>query len=298
MKTNCNYATKIITLLVLLLIFVSLWLFFYESIYDGDIQSDETLLIAHRGFGNYAPDNTYSAVKKAIDLGLDGVDLDSQITKDGELVIFHDPTLDRLTNGTGVVREKTLEELKSIDAGYGFSKNLTQDRILTLNEMIKKNNGKILMIVELKSGKIKSEGIEKKAVKAIQDNNAYNNVYLSSFNPFIIYRIEKIDSKVNTIFIFRDIVSYDATQFAEIPFFLKKEPFRKAIRKIINPDLLSVEITVKSDTIKQLQNKGYPLFLWGANTKEDLTQSFNKKPLGIITDEPMLALNISGKKNE
>jgi len=297
MKTNRNYMIKIITALVFLFILISLWLFFYEPPYNGDIQSDETLLIAHRGFGNYAPDNTLSAIKSAIDYGLGGVDLDSQLTKDEELIIFHDPKLDRLTNGTGVIRDKTLEELKRIDAGYGFHKNFTNYKILTLDEMIKEVNGEILMIVELKSAKIKSEGIEEKAVKAIQENNAYNNVYLSSFNPFVIYRIEKIDNKVNTVFIFRDIVPNDPTQFAKIPFFLKKESFRKAIRKIIKPDFLSIEITVKDDTIIQLQNKGYPIFLWPPNTKKEIQLSLDRKPFGLITDEPISALNISGEKN-
>lgn len=298
MKINKKHFRKIVIILIFALVISFVYyLFFFEPYYKGSISSERTLLIAHRGFGNYAPDNSFSAVEKAISYGLDGVDLDAQWTLDEELVIFHDPTLERLTDGTGRVKDKTLTELKNFDIGYKFHENYTGERILTLGEMIRKVDKRTLLIIELKSGKIKSEGIEEKAIKEIQENNAYDNVYLSSFNPFIIYRIEKLDSKVNTVFIFRDIEPYDPTQFANIPFVLKKEPFRRAIRKMIRPDFLSLEITVHEDTIKNLQQRGYPIFLWPPNNKEEIKDSLNKKSFGIISDEPMLMLNLSeGKK--
>lgn len=289
MKINKNNWRRNITLFIVLLsLFYLSYLFFYEPNYSGDIQYNQTLLIAHRGFGNYAPDNSISGVELAIDSGFDAVDLDSQLTADGELVIFHDPTLERLTDGTGELKNKTLSELKQLDIGYKFHENYIGEKMVTLGEMIEQVDGRILMVVELKSSSLLSEGIEEKAIQEIRDHNAYDGVYLSSFNPFVIYRLEKRDKRVKTVFIFRDTEPYDSTQLAKLPFFLKMEPLRKAIRKIIKPDILSVEINTHQSTINQLQKKGYPLFLWLTNTEKEIKESLERNPLGIITDEPIL----------
>jgi glycerophosphoryl diester phosphodiesterase len=292
-----NKKKQILILIGLILFFSVYYLFFFEPKYDGTEKIlKNSLLIAHRGFGDYAPDNGLSAVEKAIDLNLDGVDLDAQLTLDREWVIFHDPTLERVTDGEGSIGDKTLKELKQLDIGYGFYGNYTNEKILTLGEMIKKVDKRTLMIVEIKSAEIKNTGIEEKAVLEIQQNNAYENVYLSSFNPLVVYRIEKIDPKVKTVFIFRDIEPYDPTQYKKIPFFLKKEPFRKLIRKIIKPDFLSVETTVSEDTIETLIEKGYQIFLWTPNTKSEIMKNLDKNPFGIISDEPFLLSNSTNQE--
>ena len=66
-------------------------------------------MFAHRGFGDHAPDNSLYAVERALDAGMDGVDVDGQFTRDSELVIYHDLSVDRLTSGTGKVRDKTVD---------------------------------------------------------------------------------------------------------------------------------------------------------------------------------------------
>ena len=100
--------------------------FFTEPSYRGLVtMPDDTVVFAHRGFGNLAPDNSLSGALLALEAGMDGVDVDSQITKDGELVIFHDLSVDRLTDSTGRVDGKTLNEMLSLDLGptygHGFS---------------------------------------------------------------------------------------------------------------------------------------------------------------------------------
>ncbi len=117
------------------------------------------------------------------------------------------------------------------------------------------------------------------------------NVYLSSFNPFVLRRLKQIDPNVRTVFIFRDIEPNDPTQFAKIPFFLKNEFCRRAIRKIIQPDLLSVETTVDKKTIQNLQAKGYPIILWTPNSEAEVQECFETKPFAIITDEPLVAMS-------
>ena len=280
--------------MLLLLAILSLYLVAYEPRYAGKVVSPEPpLLIAHRGFGNHAPDNSAAAVRMAIQYGMDGVDLDTQLTADGELVIFHDPTVDRLTNGKGKVADMPLDKLRALDAGSKFSEKFSGERIRTLDEMIEEVNGQLILIVELKSDGVDSGGIEKKAAAAIQKHKAHSYVYLSSFNPFVLRRLKQTDPEIRTVFIFRDIEPDDPTQFAKIPFFLKNELCRRAIRKIIRPDLLSVETTVDPLTIRTLQAKGYQIILWTPNSAIDIRQSLEMEPFAIITDEPKMARSVT-----
>jgi len=129
MKLNRN--AKILIGLQLIPLLGFYYLFLYDGLYEGLIEDwDGTLVLAHRGFGDYAPDNSMSAIQLAVDNGLDGVDIDGQLTGDGELVIFHDVRVDRLTNGTGRVDELILEEFKALDLGYIFDKSYAGESLL------------------------------------------------------------------------------------------------------------------------------------------------------------------------
>ena len=85
------------------------------------MENKKPIIIAHRGASAYAPENTMAAFQKAVELSADGIELDVKCSKDGELVIIHDQTLDRTTNGHGKVVETNLKELRDLDAGSFFS---------------------------------------------------------------------------------------------------------------------------------------------------------------------------------
>lgn len=92
--------------------------------------------IAHRGFGAIAPENTLAAIRQAIALGADGIEFDIQRSQDGALVVFHDATLTRTTNGQGRLSDCTLEYLKTLDAGRWFSPEFAGEPIPTLAEVL------------------------------------------------------------------------------------------------------------------------------------------------------------------
>ena len=79
------------------------------------MDQEKTKVWAHRGASGYAPENTLDAFRKAVEMGADGIELDVQMTKDGELVVIHDETIDRVSNGKGWVKDYTYEELKKFD---------------------------------------------------------------------------------------------------------------------------------------------------------------------------------------
>lgn len=89
---------------------------------------------AHRGFSGKYPENTMLAFKKAIESGVDGIELDVQLTKDGEVVIIHDETIDRTTDGKGLVSSYTYEELSKFDASFIYRNQIEFNKIPTLRE--------------------------------------------------------------------------------------------------------------------------------------------------------------------
>ncbi len=269
----------------------------YEPHYNGLIKiPTQTLVFSHRGFGDYAPDNSLIAAETAIKNGLDGVDMDAQLTSDKEIVIFHDLSVDRLTTDTGRVSAKTLKEMESLDQGIKFGKGFKDVFVKTFEDYVKNIANDGILMVELKVTGTEKTGIEERAAEIIKKYNAYDKVYLSSFNPIVLYRLKKIDPKIHTVFIFMD-TNWNAELLKEIkpgdevnlPWFLRNEFTRRLIRNIIKPDALSVNNEVDEHTINTLIANGYPIFLWTVDSEDRIHWALDKKPYGIISNEPLLA---------
>ena len=99
--------------------------------------------VAHRGASGSCPENTLTAFQKALEIGVDEIELDLHSTKDGRLVVMHDAAVDRTTNGTGAIGELTLAEIKSLDAGIGFGERFRGERVPTWEEALDLLGGKI-----------------------------------------------------------------------------------------------------------------------------------------------------------
>lgn len=148
---------------------------------------------AHRGFSGRYPENTMLAFKKAIESGADGIELDVQLTKDGEIVIIHDETIDRTTNGKGLVSDYTYEELCKFDASFIYHGQMGFNKIPALKEyfeLVKDN--KIITNIELKTGILEYLGIEKKVWNLIQEYKVEKKVIISSFNHYSILRMKNM----------------------------------------------------------------------------------------------------------
>ena len=106
-------------------------------------------MIAHRGASAYAPENTLAAVNLAVELGSDAVEIDARMTKDGIVVAMHDDTIDRTTNGTGLLNRLTYEEIQALDAGSFFSLSFAGERVPTLRRILQEFGNSILINIEL-----------------------------------------------------------------------------------------------------------------------------------------------------
>lgn len=146
------------------------------------------LTIAHRGYSVAAPENTLVSFRKAIELKPDMAECDARKTKDGELIVIHDPTVDRTTNGTGKVADMTLDELRRLDAGSWFAPEFAGEKLPTLDEVIDlfKDSG-VTLIVE-----IKEEGTEDEVVAALYEHGMEHQSMICSFHHKVGVRMPVI----------------------------------------------------------------------------------------------------------
>ncbi|MEL6649618.1 MAG: glycerophosphodiester phosphodiesterase family protein [Bacteroidota bacterium] len=137
------------------LILVLISLFVIIKIYNLDpfgpeAQQTEPIIIAHRGWSSQAPENTLAAIRKALEVNADMIEFDVHLCKDKVPVVIHDPTLERTTNGSGAVQDKSLFELRQLDAGTWFGEDFADERIPTLSEVMALVQGKCPLLIELK----------------------------------------------------------------------------------------------------------------------------------------------------
>ena len=159
--------------------------------------SDELLIIAHRGASGHAPENTLAAFKKAVALGAAFIETDLQLTRDAHFVAIHDDTLDRTTNGEGKVHDRTLAELRKLDAGSWFGSEFAGERIPTLEEILefsKKND--VVFYLELKPGG--SWGGEHALIGALRESGEIPRSVVISFESAILANLRKIEPTIMT----------------------------------------------------------------------------------------------------
>lgn len=155
-----------------------------------------TLVWAHRGASAYAPENTMESFKLANQQGADGIELDIHLTRDGHLVVAHDETIDRCSDGKGRIIDMTLKELLT----YDFSNNMPgyqNTKIPTLQEVLSfVRDTKMTVNIEIKSGIVIYEGIEKKAISLVSKMGMKKRVIYSSFNHFSLMLVKEIDPTI------------------------------------------------------------------------------------------------------
>ena len=159
---------------------------------------DNIYVAAHRGWSTLYPENTVLAFKKAIEIGVDQIETDVRITRDGELVCIHDATVDRTTNGTGKVCEKTLAELETLDAGSWKGAEFAGEKIPTFIEFMELVKDHPTMTLDIELKEYPTDGHEKTAyevcdrvLKIIDDYGFTDRVVINTFNGKLHEYIEE-----------------------------------------------------------------------------------------------------------
>jgi glycerophosphoryl diester phosphodiesterase len=149
--------------------------------------------IAHRGASGRAPENTLAAFKKAIDIGVDAVELDLHGTADGEVVVIHDASLDRTTNHRGPVNQATLETIKRADAGGWFATEFAGEPVPTLTEALECIAEKTVAVLE-----IKDPLIAEAVVTKVRETQTLNLTVIISFHTAVLQTVRALEPRIPT----------------------------------------------------------------------------------------------------
>lgn len=224
----------------------------------------KTKNIAHRGFSGRYPENTMLAFEKAAEMGADGIELDVQLTKDKEVVVFHDYTVDRMTNGTGSVVEFTLYELQALKIKEG-------QWIPTLGEYLSWASSKELFtLIELKSNGVEESGLEEKVLDAIMDWDMQDKVLVSSE-----YDNELIKVKQLSPFMRCGLLVYPWNETSV-------ERAANLQVECVHPDVNDLA----EETIEQMRFQGFETTTWTVNDESWMEWLVDLEVDAIITDYP------------
>jgi glycerophosphoryl diester phosphodiesterase len=237
------------------------------------------LVIAHRGFSGAAPENTLAAFRKAIEIGCDMIELDVHLTRDGQVVVIHDESLERTTNGRGKVKDYTLAQLKKLDAGSWFSSQFSGEQIPTLKEVLQLAKGKVPVCLEIKTKNLDLLSIRDLADKAwaeVRNAGMENQVIFFSFHPYALERIQEKDARVWVLFLYQKPWNYVHEITGGRSF----------------PALGLNHSHLTKDKIVALRQKGMKIKVWTVNEEADMEKFIPWQVDGIITNHPEKLIRI------
>ncbi|MFQ6080690.1 MAG: glycerophosphodiester phosphodiesterase [Candidatus Bathyarchaeia archaeon] len=215
------------------------------------------LKIGHRGARAYEPENTLRSFKKALELGVDAVELDIRRTKDGEIVVIHDADVDRTTNGKGLVSELTLKEIKKFVTEKG-------EKIPTLEEALDFLDKKVKILIELKE-----TGLEKKVLSLIHEKGLEKNVIIVSFLEEALRKVRELDDEVETGLIH-----------------VRHENPIKAALELRANYLLPLYRFTHTANVQKAHENGLKVIVWTINKQEEIAEYMKKGVDGIASDRP------------
>ena len=228
------------------------------------------LRAAHRGASAQYPENTLLAFRRAIEQGVDVLELDIHLTADDELVIMHDSTLERTTNGHGKIRNHSLQEIRQLDARQGEKVPLLSEAIQLARE------SQIRLFVEVK-GATEAEGmaIAEAAVRALEADSFLSQIVLTSFSPSALLRAKAIQPEISTML---DPSPQDGT-------LTPRQVCSQALRAGAN--CLSYDFRFLTPEIAtECQLTGLSLWPWDPDEPDDMRQMIKLGVPGIITNRP------------
>ena len=292
---------RIIGRIALTLLVVALFFAIYRLItikprpYKAYVQTSRPLVMAHQGGADLAPSNTMAAFRNAAQMGVDVLELDVHTTKDGVVVVIHDATVDRTTNGTGRVHDLALSDLQKLDAGYQFSTDNGQTfpfrgqgvTIPTLQEVLAAFPT-LRINIEIKQA---DPPMEQAVADLIQQAGAQERVLVVASNSDVIERFRALMPEVAT-----------GASESEVRSFFYAQTLRVSALYRPTADALQVpenfgNIQVLSPHFVQAAHaRDVAVHAWTINDVESMRRLLDMGIDGIITDRPDLALEVLGRK--
>ena len=262
-------------------------------------------VIAHRGASGHAPESTMAAYTLAHEWGADYLELDAQLTSDGELVIFHDDTLDRTSDGEGHINDYTLEELKALDTGTWFNAANADKadpafkgaQILTLDALFKRFGHDTRYYIEAKSPQL-NPGLEEALVEALEEHSMIESgrVLVQSFEQDSLLKVHELNEHIPLIqLVWYSPSETDSDRLTEWtgvtpgPTDITDANFQ-AIAEYASG--ISTNVTYDGDDvisaafIQKAQENGLPVHVYTLNNKADMQRLLDWGVSGVFTDFP------------
>ena len=243
------------------------------------MDQEKTKVWAHRGASGYAPENTLDAFRIAAEMGADGIELDVQMTKDGELVVIHDETIDRVSDGRGYVKDYTYAELKQ----FNFNKThpeFEKEQLPTLEQvylLIKPTN--LIVNVEIKTGVVDYPEIEDRVLALTERCKMSGRVIYSSFYHESIRKLKRLSPSARTGMLYSDGM-IDAVSYACGT--VKADALHPADYNVWQPGFL-----------EQCKKKKCAVHVWTVNDEQQIRRLCEAGVDAVITNYPDLAKKIT-----
>ena len=221
------------------------------------------LVIGHRGARGHLAENTLPSIAKAIELGVDGIEIDIFKCASGELVVFHDQTLEKLTNSKGYIEQLTLDSIRKIDVLNGYT-------IPTLEEVLDLINGRVFLNIELKG--TQTALLTNEIILSYFERKEWDlsKILISSFNWEELEIFYSVNSEVSIAILTEDDP-------------LDAIPIAKQLNAVaINPEYLSLN----TGNIDKIKKEGLKIFTWTVNDPQEIKDVITLGVDGIITDFP------------
>ncbi len=228
-------------------------------------------IVAHRGGKRWAPENSMAAFAASVEAGVDGIELDIHKCKSGELVVIHDDTLERTTNGKGYVKDKTWAELKDLDCGSWYDKSFKNERLPLLKDVLKLVDGKLTINIEIKNCPMNYPGIAEDLLKLLADYKYPDKIVISSFDHKVLKTIAAREKKYK-LALLGDSVIHDLGKYAAT-----------VGAKAWNPAF----DCVRDDTVSDAHKNNLEVNTWTVNDSEGFARAVKLKVDSIITDDPV-----------
>ena len=232
------------------------------------------MIFAHRGACALAPENTVPSFELAVAHRADAIELDAKLSKDGVVMVIHDQTVDRTTEGSGKVKDLSTTELKNLDAGSFFSPQFSGTKIPTLDEVFEAVGQLIIVNVELTNYKSKDDGLVEKVVEVVKRHKMEKRVLFSSFLPANLVKS-------------RTLLPETPTGLLCLPGIMGAVS-RSAFSRHFSPEIIHPFFSdVSAKFVEKEHSRGRRVHAWTVNAKPDILRMQKFGVDGIFTDDPL-----------
>jgi glycerophosphoryl diester phosphodiesterase len=240
------------------------------------------LIIAHRGYRAKYPENTLAAFSAAIDIGVKMIELDVMLTRDRKMVVIHDATLERTTDGHGQVNSYTLQELKELDAGSWFHPRFAGERLPALEQVLDLVSDRTLLNIEIKSNAYEAhhppDAIETQVVELVRRKNALTSVLISSFEWKILENVASMEDAPAIALISKYPAEGDNVKLC---IRLKAFSWHPNCREL------------QYDQVKIMREQGIRVFPYNVDSPGEYQRMIQMDVDGIITSDPRLLSDLA-----